>query len=103
MNRVLQMAARADIREKIPQAPFAQGIDVELERLTEPRNTDDLAPRAHRLDRLHHCFVSGKALLRAAPGAFEDDVGPVASRQVANGGNDIDRGGVEGMIGPQFL
>src|SRR5258708_1243962 len=63
MNGVLQMAARADVGKEIPQTPFAQRVDVELQRLAEPRNADDLASRTHRLDRLHHRLVPGEALL----------------------------------------
>src|SRR5882724_12010909 len=101
VNRVFQMAARADIGEKISQTSFAQGIDVELERLPEPRHADDLAPRANRLDRLDHRLVPGQALLRASAGTLEDHVGPIASSQVAYGGYRVDLRGIQRMIGPQ--
>ena len=55
----------------------------------EPGDADDLAARADRVDRLHQRPRARQPLLRAAAGALEDDVGPVAAGQLADGGDRI--------------
>src|SRR5262245_26742972 len=89
----------ADVGEQIAQAALAKPVNIERQRSAEPRNADDLAAGANGFDRLREGAATSQALLGAAAGAFENDVGAVAAGQVVNLRDRIALRSVDGMVG----
>ena len=64
---------------------------------------DEAAFKAHQESAHFKTLIAGEALLRAPARAFEDDVGPVSSGQVADDGNRIALGCIQRDVRAQFF
>ncbi len=51
-DRVFEMSLRANVREEVAQATFAQQVNVQLQGAAEPRNANHLTARSHSIDGL---------------------------------------------------
>jgi len=95
---VFKVGLGADIREEVAKTALAQGVDVEFEGTAVPGDSDDLSTRMHRIDRLKEGFAPRHLLLGAAAGAFKDDIGTVALRQIRDGRDHSDLARIQGVV-----
>src|SRR6266566_9851753 len=86
---VLQVLECADVREQVPQASFAQRVDIDLEGLAEPGHADNLSSRSNGVYRMQEGLMSGKTLCRTAARAFENDIGAIAAGHLADDRNRV--------------
>ena len=97
------MGLRADVRENVTQAPFAEEVDIEHERATEPGDADDLAAGSNNVERLADRLASREPLLGAPPRALEHNVGTDAPGEFSDSRYDISGLGIEGVVRSKLL
>src|SRR5262249_34407646 len=80
-----------------------QRVDIDIERLAEPRHPDNLAAGANRVDRLEQRARSREPLARASTGALENYVGAIATRHLADRRNHVSLARIQSPVAPTFF